>query len=56
VFIEIVTESEIYHIYKAVLRTIKVTVRNASEVSKFIGFLQHNTAILDVWLLLHKMA
>jgi hypothetical protein len=30
VFIEIVTESETWHIYKAVFLTIKVAVRNAS--------------------------
>jgi hypothetical protein len=30
VFVEIVTESETYHIYKVVLLTIKVVVRNTS--------------------------
>jgi hypothetical protein len=34
VFVEIVTESEIYHIYKAVLLTIKVAARNASGAGK----------------------
>jgi hypothetical protein len=33
VFIEIITESETYHIYKAVLLTIKVAARNASGAS-----------------------
>jgi hypothetical protein len=33
VFVEIVTESEIYHICKAVLLTIKVAVHNISRVS-----------------------
>jgi hypothetical protein len=31
VFIEIVTESETYHIYKVVLLTIKVAARNVSR-------------------------
>jgi hypothetical protein len=31
VFVEIVTESKNYHIYKVVLLTIKVAARNASE-------------------------
>jgi hypothetical protein len=31
VFIETVTESKIYHIYKVVLLTIKITTRNISE-------------------------
>jgi hypothetical protein len=33
VFIEIVTESEICHIYKAVLLTVKVAVRNSPGAS-----------------------
>jgi hypothetical protein len=33
VFVEIVTESEIYHIYKVVFLTIKVAARNASRAS-----------------------
>jgi hypothetical protein len=33
VFVKIVTESETYHIYKAVLLTIKVAARNASVTS-----------------------
>jgi hypothetical protein len=32
-FVEIVTESETYYIYKSVLLTIKVAIRNASEAS-----------------------
>jgi hypothetical protein len=54
VFEEIVTESKTCRIYKAVLLTIKVAVRNASRTSKLIGFSQHNIAILDVGLLLHE--
>jgi hypothetical protein len=34
VFVEIVTESETYHIYKAVLLTIKVAARDASGTGK----------------------
>jgi hypothetical protein len=56
VFVEIVTESKTYHIYKAVLLTIKIAARNASGASKFICFPQHNTTILNVWLLLHERA
>jgi hypothetical protein len=33
VFVEIVTESETCHIYKAVLLTIKVAARNTSQVT-----------------------
>jgi hypothetical protein len=53
-FVEIVTESKTYRIYKVVLLTIKVAACNASGASKFIGFPQHNTAILDVGLLLYE--
>jgi hypothetical protein len=54
VSVEIVTELETCHIYKAVLLTIKVAARNASGVKQLIVFLQHNTAILDVGLLLFE--
>jgi hypothetical protein len=54
VFIDVVTESEIYYIYKSVLLTIKVAARNVSGVNKFIDFLQHNTTILDVILLTNE--
>jgi hypothetical protein len=56
VFVEIVTESKTCHIYKAVLLSIKVVAHNASGASKFIGFPQYNTAILDVELSLHEKA
>jgi hypothetical protein len=56
VFVEIVTESETCHIYKPVLLTTKVAAHNTSGVSKFIGFPQHNTSILDIGLLLHERA
>ncbi len=54
-FVEIVTESETCHIYKAVLLTIKVAARNVSgarEKKELKSNPQHNTAILDVGLLL----
>jgi hypothetical protein len=62
VFVEIVTESKICHIYKAVLLIIKIVVHNVSrsrtqrtkkprtQASKSNH--QHNTAKLDVGLLL----
>jgi hypothetical protein len=36
-FIRIVTELETYHIYKAVLQTIKVAVCNSSGILNFIS-------------------
>jgi hypothetical protein len=61
VFVEIVTESEICHIYKAVLLTIKVVARNVSRAHKKRiqapkSNPQHNTVILDVGLLLLERA
>jgi hypothetical protein len=56
VFVEIVTKLETYCIYKAVLLIIKVAAHNVFGVSKFIGFPQHNTAILGVCLLFHERA
>jgi hypothetical protein len=56
VFIDVVTESEIYYIYKSVLLTIKVAARNISGVNKFIDFSWHNTTILDVGLLPNERA
>jgi hypothetical protein len=38
VFIEILTKSKTYHIYKAVLLTVKVAVRNASGGNQLIVF------------------
>jgi hypothetical protein len=57
VFTEIIAESETYHIYKAVLLTIKVAARNVSgarEKKELKSNPQHNTAILDVGLLLFE--
>jgi hypothetical protein len=56
VFVEIVIESETYRIYKVVFLTIKVAARYTSGASKFIGFSQNNTSILDVGLSLHERA
>jgi hypothetical protein len=36
VFIMVITELKIYYIYEAVLRSIKVAVRNLSGASNFI--------------------
>jgi hypothetical protein len=55
VFIEIIIESEICHIYKAVLLTIKVAARNVSRHENIKARTQapkSNTAKLDVGLLL----
>jgi hypothetical protein len=59
VFVEIVTESETYHIYKAVLLTIKVVARNVSgHRQKYTKTHKHksNTSKLDVGLLLLERA
>jgi hypothetical protein len=56
VFVEIVTQSEICHIYKGVLLTIKIAARNSFGGRQLIVFSHHNTAILDVGLLLQEMA
>jgi hypothetical protein len=63
VFVEIVTESETYHIYKAVLLTIKVVTHNVSGHTNMKvrtqapkSNTQQNTAKLDVGLLLLKRA
>jgi hypothetical protein len=37
VFVRVVTESEIYHIYEVALQTIKVAARNLCGASHFIG-------------------
>jgi hypothetical protein len=61
-FVEIVTESETYHIYKTVLLTIKVAARDASEARNGTqrtneqNNQQHNTAKLDIELLLLESA
>jgi hypothetical protein len=56
VFVEIIIESEICHICRAVLLTIYVAARNSSGASRELAtrqpsdqsFTPHNTAILDV--------
>jgi hypothetical protein len=60
---EIVIESEIYHIYKTVLLTIKVVGRNVSRAHGHEARTQapksnpqHNTIKLDVGLLLLERA
>jgi hypothetical protein len=62
-FVEIVTESEICHIYKVVLLTIKVANHNVyghentkAETQAPKSNPQHNTTKLDVGLLLFKRA
>jgi hypothetical protein len=37
VFVGVVTESKTYHIYEAVLKTIKAATRNLSGASNFIA-------------------
>jgi hypothetical protein len=54
VFVEIVIESEICHIYKTVLLTIKVAARDASGAPNEQTNQQHNTTKLDVGLLLFE--
>jgi hypothetical protein len=52
VFVEIGTESKTCHIYKTVLLTIKVATRDAFEAPNEPNNQQHNTAKLNVELLL----
>jgi hypothetical protein len=55
VFVEIVIESETYHIYNVILLTIKIAAHNTSGVSNSYFFPQHNTIKLDIVLLLYEM-
>jgi hypothetical protein len=37
VFVRVVTELKIYHIYEVILRNIKIAVHNLSVASKFLS-------------------